>query len=663
MTRSAVKFRVVRGSAPAELLSLSGEVFKLGTLPNSDLRLDGERVARAHAVLERTAHGLRLIDLGSAFGTCLNGKPINTAIVKDGDVMTIGTNRVEVQLGNSQATRVAAGPKLDAREFEGEGAHVAEVVAMYGDTVIDVQHLGQAKDRRRQAPAWMIAGGALALCGLGLFMHDVSQDWDAHAAAVKAAAEVSAPAPAAPGTGLGGLGFGLAMLGMIPFGIAAARMQDRGRTAYVLGEGHDAALHVSGQPELPLVRGDGEYTLQFTADMTGEVTIDGQQIALDELVRTGRATRVDGNTYTVPLAASARARVRHRDLTFHINTVAPGRVIAHKSEIDKPFWFHNSLSAAAIGSLIVLTQMIPNEAGALALQEDLSDSRFVGYLSQPNQEKEPEAMPTDDEQNDSPGGVAGARHTGDEGKAGKPNSKQPTGRYAMKGPQTAVPRIARNYDPSMDARTAGVLGLMRAESGNPMASVYGDLFAQGNDDADVWGQLVGKEIGEGNGVGGLGLVGSGRGGGGSGQGTVGLASVGLIGHNRPGDGTGGLARTTGFGTRQPRVPQVRDAKAEVVGGLDKDLIRRVVRAHVNEVRHCYNMGLAKDPNMKGRVAVQFTIGNTGKVSSSVVSESDLKGDGAAVASCIAQAVRRWSFPKPASGGAALVTYPFILQAG
>ena len=109
------------------------------------------------------------------------------------------------------------------------------------------------------------------------------------------------------------------------------------------------------------------------------------------------------------------------------------------------------------------------------------------------------------------------------------------------------------------------------------------------------------------------------------------------------------------------MPTVREAKAEVVGGLDKDLIRRVVRAHVNEVRHCYNQGLVKDPNLKGRVAVQFTIGATGKVSSSVVAESDLK-DGA-VSSCIAQAVRRWSFPKPASGGAAMVTYPFILQAG
>ncbi|MBK9756097.1 MAG: hypothetical protein IPO88_21890 [Nannocystis sp.] len=41
--------------------------------------------------------------------------------------------------------------------------------------------------------------------------------------------------------------------------------------------------------------------------------------------------------------------------------------------------------------------------------------------------------------------------------------------------------------------------------------------------------------------------------------------------------------------------------------------------HINEVRYCYNSALARDPNAKGRVAVQqFTIGGTGKVPSAVV---------------------------------------------
>jgi TonB family protein len=570
--------------------------------------------------------------------------------MKVSDAMTTRNHRIEVSSLHNES------------EVQ-DGGRVAEVVAMYNDTVLDVQHLGQTRDGRRSAPRWLAAGGALVLGGLALFGHDAAQDWDGHAEAVKAAAEVSAPAPKAPGTGLGGLGFGLAMLGLIPFGVAAMRMQDRARTAYTLGEGHDAAFHVAvpGRRELPIVQGERDHNLQFTADMAGEVRIGDTHVTLEELIRNGLARQVEAGVYSYPLAAGAKARIRWQGLTFFIHSVAPGRVIARKSEIDKPFWFHNGLSAAAIGSLILLTQMIPNEAGALALQEELGDSRFVGYLAQPNEQKD-EAIPTDEEQADEPGGAAGERHVGDEGKAGKKESKQVSGRYAIKGNASAVPKLARNFDPDMDARNTGVLGLMKADSGHFMASPFGDTFAVGNDNDDVWGQLVGKDIAESNGFGGLGLVGTGRSGGGTGEGTVGLTSVGLIGHNRPGDGEGGLLRrSAGFETRKTRSPQVLATKAEVVGGLDKDLIRRVVRAHINEVRYCYNQGLAKDANLKGRVAVQFTIGGTGKVTSAVVGETDLKDR--AVGSCIAQAVKRWSFPKPASGGAAIVTYPFILQPG
>jgi hypothetical protein len=56
------------------------------------------------------------------------------------------------------------------------------------------------------------------------------------------------------------------------------------------------------------------------------------------------------------------------------------------------------------------------------------------------------------------GGVAGERHSGAEGKAGNPSSQKPAGRYAMKGPASAIPTMARNFDPEMAARNAGILG-------------------------------------------------------------------------------------------------------------------------------------------------------------------------------------------------------------
>ncbi|MCY1055926.1 AgmX/PglI C-terminal domain-containing protein [Nannocystis sp. SCPEA4] len=240
-------------------------------------------------------------------------------------------------------------------------------------------------------------------------------------------------------------------------------------------------------------------------------------------------------------------------------------------------------------------------------------------------------------------------------------------REEFRGPaepqRDAIPMMARNFDPEMASRQAGILGTMSQESGHFLASPYGGAFAVGNDDADVWGGLTGTEVGESYGVGGLGLVGTGRGGGGTGEGTIGLGNTGLIGRGG-GGGTGsgyGRGAGAGFGGRGTRVPMVRQAKAEVQGALDKDIIRRIVRAHINEIRYCYNQALARDPNAKGRVAIQFVIGGTGKVPSAVVSESTMRD--ARAGTCMAQAVRRWTFPKPQGGGSVTVTYPFILESG
>ncbi|KIG17599.1 conserved hypothetical protein-putative secreted protein [Enhygromyxa salina] len=66
------------------------------------------------------------------------------------------------------------------------------------------------------------------------------------------------------------------------------------------------------------------------------------------------------------------------------------------------------------------------------------------------------------------------------------------------------------------------------------------------------GGLMGGEVGEAYGVGGLGLVGTGRGGGGTGEGTIGLGTTGLIGKGGGGGGSGsgyGRGSGAGFGGR------------------------------------------------------------------------------------------------------------------
>jgi len=250
-------------------------------------------------------------------------------------------------------------------------------------------------------------------------------------------------------------------------------------------------------------------------------------------------------------------------------------------------------------------------------------------------------------------------------RATPPMLAQGSGTAVADAPTTndVIPQMARSFDPEMAARQAGILGVMQQESGHFLASPYGGAFAVGNDDADVWGGLTGTEIGEAYGVGGLGLVGTGRGGGGTGEGTIGLGNTDLVGRGGGGGSGSGYGRGpgAGFGGRGRNVPTVRQAKAEVQGAMDRDIIRRIVRAHINEVRYCYNQGLARDPRLRGRVAIQFTIGGTGRVPSAVVQETTLADP--AVGNCVAHSVRRWTFPQPDGGGSVIVTYPFVLEPG
>ncbi len=107
--------------------------------------------------------------------------------------------------------------------------------------------------------------------------------------------------------------------------------------------------------------------------------------------------------------------------------------------------------------------------------------------------------------------------------------------------------------------------------------------------------------------------------------------------------------------RQERTARLAGAEH---GSLSREAIRSVVRRHINEVRYCYEQQLQRRPELAGRVVVSFIISSTGTVQSAFVSESTLSN--ASAEGCIAQAVRRWTFPAP-TGGIVTVNYPFELS--
>lgn len=144
--------------------------------------------------------------------------------------------------------------------------------------------------------------------------------------------------------------------------------------------------------------------------------------------------------------------------------------------------------------------------------------------------------------------------------------------------------------------------------------------------------------------------GQGYGGAGSGLGgSGGLGGNGLSGRGI-GNGTG-----KGGGRSRPvvNVPGIAGVSG---GGLTQQEILDVIKAHLNQIRHCYDRLLQRSPNARGKIKVKWKIGTNGRVTttsivSSSISDSTMKG-------CVTSRIKRWKFPKPRNNKPVDVSFPF-----
>lgn len=345
-----------------------------------------------------------------------------------------------------------------------------------------------------------------------------------------------------------------------------------------------------------------------------------------------------------------------------------GKAAERGRELDRRPVAYVGATLGLAGLMIVGFSLVPPKSAALSIDHLDSRSRLVAiFLSPPETQIEepiPEMGPS------GPAGGEGQRHDGEEGAMGAPDETRTGRRYAVQGPRdNANPTLARDRSPEA-VRQMGALGALSSIAGtwNTPTSPYGSATALGNDPMDALGAMFGAELGSSHGALGLGLNGTGRGAGGNGRGTVGLDSLGdTLGHGGgatcdPGETCQGYGRVGGLGGmgRAARTPPgMTVGPIETNGGLSKEVIRRVVRRHHNEVKFCYEQALRARPDLEGRVTTRFMISPSGSVAASVVQSSTL-GSGEAE-QCISQAITRWSFPAPSDGGMVSVTYPFVFS--
>ena len=97
MQPSYGKLVLVEQEGPGREFGLSKASITLGRALSNDLVLGDARASREHARLECGAGGCEIVDLGSANGTRLNGKPVQRAALKPGDVVGVGSSQLRFE--------------------------------------------------------------------------------------------------------------------------------------------------------------------------------------------------------------------------------------------------------------------------------------------------------------------------------------------------------------------------------------------------------------------------------------------------------------------------------------------------------------------------------------------------------------------------------------
>jgi TonB family protein len=144
--------------------------------------------------------------------------------------------------------------------------------------------------------------------------------------------------------------------------------------------------------------------------------------------------------------------------------------------------------------------------------------------------------------------------------------------------------------------------------------------------------------------------------GGKGTATQGIAGVGTKGR---GSGMGAYGAGDGLGDKNSVAIEPGGAEEDFVGTIDREAVRRVVRAGMRELRGCYERELSKlnkSQSLEGKVVIQWTIAAQGRAMNAKVKSSTLGNR--AVENCIRDRLSTWKFPDPPKGTEAEVNFPF-----
>jgi hypothetical protein len=393
----------------------------------------------------------------------------------------------------------------------------------------------------------------------------------------------------------------------------------------------------------------GRHALVACEGEPGSVRYVVRAPAGGELVASKNGEMVDASE--IGIEKGVIAEVRIGDFTFFVQPCAQPEKTPAGPLFDGGASRYIAAVLAAHAVMLGAFFFLPPAASALNLDRMTHEDAYItAHLTPP--QRIDEILPVDS------GGESNGEAPSDApAESGERGGEDPTPRPA--GGHGRPDASSTRHDVPVTASTVASLGTF---------SAIATAFDHAGATPGTWGSEYLAD-----GIGGPGIAVALPGGGGSGPGGIDMVGIG-IGTCRPGEvcgrgtiGVGRLATRGGVGPGPGTGTGVRDDRPSVTpdyrtvttttGGLSREAIQHTIRRHMNEVRFCYERELSSNPSLEGRVSVTFMVDATG-----TVRQANAAGEGMSdVSSCVATAVRRWTFPE--SEGPTGVTYPFVFQSG
>jgi len=383
---------------------------------------------------------------------------------------------------------------------------------------------------------------------------------------------------------------------------------------------------------------NNQYQLVFDDAMQGRVHLGTSDVELDRVRKQGLAQE-RGTHYVLPLQESARGKVDLGELTLFFQFVPPVPASERPQlppDVQGGFWkeldrnFFLILAAcflvAGVWGTYTYFAEAPREP---ELTLDELEDRFVKADIIPKQPPKQEV-------------VAEAPQAAEEAKP-QEEAKDSGEKAADTAPKDAAQRKAEVVKKVSGKGLLKILGSSSSGGGGAFADVLG-------------GSTGGGEIAEAlAGAGGVGVATSealgagGQKGGGAGN-VAGIGELGTTGGGKVDLGNKKEVEVTG---------RVKDAAPEVDSAdVDRDALARYVKARLKAIQNCYEKELKRNPSLKGKVVVRFSIMPSGRTGDIDIEENTLGND--AVGSCIRSVIRSWVFPfKP--DDEVPVAYPFVFS--